>query len=509
MVDVLLAGSGRGGFPMVFPMAVSEEGRAMDRRVVGMDLGIASAHTAVVVDRTGTVVARRKAYPTVGSFETLEAAALAGAEPGTRLEVVIEPTGPAWLPVAVWFTGRGHVVYRVSSQKAADLRRFLNRHAKSNGIDALTLAKLPLFDPDGLRPVDLAEGPAASLDRRVRTCARLSNEIGSRKRRIRDLARQAMPTINIALGQDLGRADLAVLERYSDPRRLLATGKGRVAKLIAKASRGQCGSDKAEAFIAAARAAVDLHEGSTAVAWEDLAEVIASQIRLLRATEAELARHTGAREAAYRRVEDDELTRSLPGIAEVGGPMVTAAMGDPDRFPRGGAFKAFTGLAPKASETGDTDRKGQAITKAGNSDLRTQLILTADAARTLDPQLAKVYYDQMVHRGANHTKACAVVAAKLAERAWAVRKRGTPYELRDVDGTPVTPEQAKKTIAEHWTVPEHIRAQRRSKKSKGRAPQPAPSGQATKRSKRNTRRPSQASTVGPDTEAVNPLAESA
>lgn len=147
----------------------------MDRRLVGMDLGIASAHTAVVLDGSGTVVARRRAYPTVESFAMLEAAALADAAPGTRLEVVIEPTGPAWLPVAVWFTRRGHVVYRVSSQKAADLRRFLKRHAKSNGIDALTLAKLPLIDPDGLRPVDLAEGPAASLDRRVRTCAPISS----------------------------------------------------------------------------------------------------------------------------------------------------------------------------------------------------------------------------------------------------------------------------------------------------------------------------------------------
>jgi len=65
---------------------------------------------------------------------------------------VIEPTGPAWLPIAVFFTRRGHQVFRVSSQKAADLRRFLSRHAKSNGIDADTLARLPLFDPAGLAP---------------------------------------------------------------------------------------------------------------------------------------------------------------------------------------------------------------------------------------------------------------------------------------------------------------------------------------------------------------------
>ena len=481
----------------------------MDRRLLGLDLGIASAHTAVVLDAgTGEVVARRKAEPTVASFTALEAAALAGAAPDTRLEVVIEPTGPAWLPVAVWFTTRGHIVYRVSSQKAADLRRFLSRHAKSNGIDALTLARLPLIDPGGLRPVDLPQNAAASLDRRVRTCARLTDEIGARKTRIRDLARQAMPTVNAALGRDLGRADLAVLERYGDPRRLLAAGVGRLTTLIRRGSNNHSGRDKADAFIDAARAAVDLYGDSSVVAWADLADVLAGEIRLLRAAEAELARHTDARERAYQTVEPDGLSRSLPGVADVGGPMLAAAMGDAARFRRGGAFKAFTGLTPRASETGDSDRKGQAITKAGNGDLRRQLLRSADVARTLDPQLAKVYYDQMVSCGANHTKACAVVAAKLAERAWAVRKRGTAYELRDIDGTPVTAEQAKQIIAERWTVPEHVRRQRRSKKSKGRAPQPVPKGQAIKRSKR-ARRPSQPSTVPPNDPAVNALQKSA
>jgi transposase len=106
------------------------------RRLVGIDLGIATAHTVRVLDGEGAIVAKRKAWPTVESLTMVAEAALAGCPDGTRLEVVIEPTGPAWLPVAVFFSARGHRVFRVSSQKAADLRRFLSRHAKSNSIDA-------------------------------------------------------------------------------------------------------------------------------------------------------------------------------------------------------------------------------------------------------------------------------------------------------------------------------------------------------------------------------------
>ncbi len=74
------------------------------RGLVGMDLGIASAHTVRVLTGDGREVCRRRCEPTVSSLEAIEQAALAGAPSGTRLEVVIEPTGPAWLPVAVFFT---------------------------------------------------------------------------------------------------------------------------------------------------------------------------------------------------------------------------------------------------------------------------------------------------------------------------------------------------------------------------------------------------------------------
>jgi len=49
---------------------------------------------------------------------------------GNVLEVTIEPTGASWLPVAVFFARRSHVVHRVSSA----MRRFLSQHTKANSI---------------------------------------------------------------------------------------------------------------------------------------------------------------------------------------------------------------------------------------------------------------------------------------------------------------------------------------------------------------------------------------
>jgi transposase len=439
-----------------------------DRRLVGIDLGIASAHTVRVLDGEGGVLAKRKAVPTLESLSELERVAVAGCPAGTRLEVVLEPTGPAWLPIAVFFSARGHLVHRVSSQKAADLRRFLSRHTKTNGIDADTLARLPLFDPAGLRPLALPGRERAALDRRVRATDRLTRAGAEHKVRIKDLVRQLMPMS--PLTGDLCMADMAVLERYADPNALVKVGVRRLSALIAKASNNHQGPDRARQWIDAAEAALALYGNHQAVAWTDLAAEVATEVRLLRAVQAELACHAAEREDAYRSVDPGSLARSLPGLADVGGPALVATMGDAARFPHSKAFRSFTGLVPKASETGDTDRKGQTMSKAGSSLLRTTLIRAADNARRVDPQLARIYYLQMVERGKDHLGALCVVAAHLAERAWAVMNRNTPYVICDTDGRPVTAPEANAIIAEHWTVPADVRARRRSTK-KGKAPQ--------------------------------------
>lgn len=89
----------------------------------------------------------------------------------------------------------------------------------------------------------------------------------------------------------------------------------------------------------------------------DLAEEIATEIRLLRLAETERAGHEAARDAALAGVDPQGLATSLPGLGPVGATQLLAAMGRPGRFRNAAAFKSFTGLAPKASETGNTDRK--------------------------------------------------------------------------------------------------------------------------------------------------------
>jgi transposase len=334
-----------------------------ERRIIGLDLGIASEHTARVLNGEGKVIAKRKAVPTTESLSTLERAALDGAPLGTVLEVVMEPTGPAWLPIAVFFSSRGHQVFRVPSAKAHDMRRYLSRHAKSNGIDADALAKLAIIDPDRLRPLELDGADEAALDRRVRARDRLTREAAQHKKRIKDFVRQLLPIT--PLTGDLGLADLAVLERWADPHDLVKVGKDRLTKVLVAASNNHQKTERADEWLAAAHAALELYGEHPGVAFAELAAEVATEVRLLRAIEAELASHEKAREGRYQSVDPKGLARSLPGIKTVGGPALVATMGRAERFPSAAHFRSFTGLAPKASETGKYRPQGPSHVQSG------------------------------------------------------------------------------------------------------------------------------------------------
>src|SRR5690606_28429508 len=131
-----------------------------------------------------------------------------------------------------------------------------------------------------------------------------------------------------------------------DPNALLKLGVKRLTTLVEKHSKNHQGIDRARQWIAAAEASIELYGDHPAVAFSDLAAEIATEVRLLRAVQAELAAHATERETAYRWVDSLELARSLPGVADIGGPALVAAMGDPARFARGKQFRSFTGLTP-------------------------------------------------------------------------------------------------------------------------------------------------------------------
>jgi hypothetical protein len=99
-------------------------------------------------------------------------------------------------------------------------------------------------------------------------------------------------------------------------RALLRLGPARLTALIAKASHGHQDAGQARQWLDAAQASLELYDGHPAVDFPCLAAEVVTEIRLLRATQAELSAHAAERERRYRKVDPAGVARSLPGLAE-------------------------------------------------------------------------------------------------------------------------------------------------------------------------------------------------
>jgi hypothetical protein len=113
--------------------------------------------------------------------------------------------------------------------------------------------------------------------------------------------------------------------------------------------------------------------------------------------------------------------------------------------------------------------------------LRWALYIAADIARKHDPHLAHLYHRLMVHRGKHHNQALCAVATHLSDRMFAIMREGRTYELRNLDGKPITPAEAKATaanLAVDTATRQRLRATRRELRSPGlrqpRAPHDEP-----------------------------------
>ena len=158
---------------------------------------------------------------------------------------------------------------------------------------------------------------------------------------------------------------------------------------------------------------------------------------------------------------------SVPGVGIINGAQILARLGDPARFRSLAGARSFTGLVPSLTASGLNGRHGPP-TKSGDAPLREALFMAANHARRTDPVLAARYYRLMVHQGKHHNSALCHISTTLLTRIIACWRAGTPYQIRDTDGTPLTTAQGRAIVAERYRVPDDIRAQRRTSHTKTR-----------------------------------------
>jgi hypothetical protein len=399
-------------------------------RTVGIDLAIRGAHVATIVDADGNTVGRPVRFRlSSGDLTDLVSRIRSGVAADDKVVAVVEPTGVGLF---------------------------------SGGALAGTCR---LYVPSA---------PQQALNRLTKQRARYQEQICSTRRRLLDLIRWAAPPLERALPELTTMVALAFLDQYFDPPTLLELGREKLIAFLREhvggnhPAHGEFAEQLAGRLLEAAQATLDLH-GHGSVDFVRLQLEVRQEIQLLRLWREHL--HVLDREIAtpYAQLDADALLQSLPGIGTILGPSLLGVLHTWRRFGSQARLRGFCGLFPTRNESGGVDRGGQRITQGGNNRLKRDLILAADVARTVDPELAAVYYRCIVDKGHHHRQALCAVATRLANRVHAVLKSGRPYCLRDLTGQPISVAAGRAFIREPLQVPTTVRQQRRRRTAVGPA----------------------------------------
>jgi hypothetical protein len=175
----------------------------------------------------------------------------------------------------------------------------------------------------------------------------------------------------------------------------------------------------------------------------------------------------------YHQLHPSRNLETLYGMGERGAAVHASFIGRAERFPSNRKFRGWHGLIPDSRQSGEAESKGLHVSQAGPDPIKKFSYLGGDVARRYDPQIAVIYHDQMMNKGAYHNQAVCACATHLLDRVRVVLLEDRPYELRDVDGTPVTPEEARAIIAERYAVPDEVRRRNNRRARKERAEQRA------------------------------------
>jgi len=433
------------------------EGRDLLR--LGIDIACRAAHQASLADEHGEFIwSGRRFFTASRDLEDLWQSLPAGTE-AAEVMVVMEPTRNAWVPLAAWFRRRGARVVLVPPEQSADLRAYYSKHTKTDRLDSKILARLPMLHPDGLH-ADHGLGPADALRRAVKIRSGLVKQRSTAFARIDALLEILGPGWFAAFSADLGNTTpLRFLAAgYAEPNTVKRLGRARLGRFFYRHSRGRWSEPEAERLLAAAEETLLLWNDE--LDYSDLAEDIALHARLALRINNELKELDDRIRVMLQGLDPNGIITSAPGIAQITGAAILGRLGDPARFHSLAGVRSFSGLVPSLEASGLSVKHG-APTKQGDAVLREALFIAADHARRVDPQLASRYHRLMVLVGKHHNSAVCHVATNLLTRVVACWRRGERYVIRDLAGRPISVDEGRQIVAEHFSVPDELRAGRR------------------------------------------------
>lgn len=446
---------------------------------IGIDLSLNGLHRASIFD-VGKKQMLDKSFSfenTLQGFESLinQVEQRVGGKK-VRLSFVMEPTSSTWLPISCYLVGHKYDVYRVSTIKSNDFRKFLDRYTKSDRIDARALSTMLEVDGLKIHKLYLPDRNIGTLSRLSKHMAKLIKEITIHKERIENIFEILNPGVLKAFNLDkFSKAARLFYRNLASPVDIVALGEKKLMVVFSKLARGKPNPTALQHIYAASVSITGIYQplieqGKMPFDFKSIQAEIRMELDIIECLEKLTKELQQKINDLYNVIDPDAILKSVCGIGDKIAPAILGIIGDVNRFPNIKSFKKYFGFIPKKRQSSSKDLQGLRINKAAQKLLKQYLYLAADTARRWDPEFAE-FYHKLKNKGHHHYSAVCALANKLAGRVYAILKRvqqlyvlqnnnrksdysteseKLKYEIRDFNGKAVSKKAARQIIVKKF-----------------------------------------------------------
>ena len=338
------------------------------------------------------------------------------------LLVGMEATGHYWMVLYQSLNEAGFEVRVINPIVTAARRNVGIRGTKTDSADSELIARV--LAEANLKYSAIPEEQTRQLRDLMRLRYECTQSLVAEKQRLGALLDLVFPEYAEHFSDIFGAASREILSRFPSAQALAKVDLRTLTRIVAKASKGRMGKQKAQELKASAKSSFALNGSLDTLTME--IRFIAQRINLLIEQIEQLDRQP----IAYM-PEEQELLRSIPGIGHVWAPTILAEVlpvFDPEKKNGARKFVATAGLDVRLSDSGESKGRGK-MSKRGSKYLRTAAMQAANVAvfKSNDPMFTAIY-DRQRQRGKLHQVAISHVANKLLHVVFSVLKNRKPYQ---------------------------------------------------------------------------------
>jgi transposase len=403
------------------------------RCVVGIDVAKA-AHVVCALDAPdGRVRQRpRRIGATADGHAQLLAWLRDWGEP-PAIVIGLGATGPLWEPLHDALTAAGYTVLVLNPRQTASWASSLGLRAKTDALDAQTLAVGLLA---GLaRASALPSEAMQALRALTRTRRDLVEERTAARQRLHDELVVLFPEFVRLVARWPGATDLGtpallqLLSSHPSAQAVAAAAGEALAARLGDVSAGRWGQAEATALRDAAAASV---AGTRAVVARGLV------VRTLALHLLELQQRVAELEAAIaellRDAADAQRLQTIPGIGPRLAATILAELGDIARFQRVDEVVAYAGLDPRTRQSGAFAGQKR-LSKRGPGALRHALYLAAFVAARTRPEW-QARFQRLRDRGRGAKEARVILSRALLRVIYHLLRTGAAYDSASIKPLP-------------------------------------------------------------------------